>query len=276
MFGKSERSGKLAAKSLVVCVTLISLTFAIQVNAIEPDTIVGIWMFDEGNGDLAGDSSGNGNAGNIVQAKWIDGAFGNALKFNGSAYVEVPASESLNSIEDEITIAAWIKFIDLSAWARVIIRGVFQDKNNLQFILACTDQPEIISLELHSEGQTFAVWTQHVLEQDVWHHIAYTSDGAQIKLYVDGIFKTSSGSGKPLNKPEDQSLFFGSGINAPGGAPGSAQKFKGALDEVAIFNVALSEDDINVLVQGIEEISEPVDSRGKLPATWGNMKIIYR
>ena len=76
MFGKSDRNGKLVAKLLMVCVTLISLTFSIQVNAIRPDAVVGIWMFDEGEGDLAEDSSGNSNGGNITQDKWVERVFG--------------------------------------------------------------------------------------------------------------------------------------------------------------------------------------------------------
>jgi len=185
--------------ALINLVAMCSI-FAVRVYAIDLNIIVGLWMFDEGNGDIAHDSSENGNDGNVVQSKWIEGKYGGAMEFTGSGYVEVPASESLGSIKDEITIMAWIKFIDMSNWGRIITRGIFQDKSNLQFVLAYTDAPETVSLELHSDGQTYAIWAQKVLEQDVWHHIAYTSDGEQLKLYVDGVLKTSSGSGKELEE----------------------------------------------------------------------------
>ncbi|MFC1712503.1 LamG domain-containing protein [Candidatus Poribacteria bacterium] len=266
-----RRRSAMLILALINLVVIYSI-FAVRVGAIDQETVVGLWLFDEGKGDTAGDSSENGNDGSVVQSNWVDGKFGDAIEFTGAGYVEVPASDSLNSIGDEITIAAWIKFTDLTAWARIITRGVFQDKDNLQFILASTDKPEFVNLELHSKGQTFAIWNQQVLEQDVWHHIAYTSDGAQLKLYVDGALKTSGGSGKPLNKLEDQSLFFGSGINAPGGAPGSAQKFKGAMDEVAIFNKALSEDEVKELLPGIQVADQPVELQGKLTTTWGSIK----
>ncbi len=45
---------------------------------------VGIWLFDEGNGDIAKDSSGNGNEGQIMNApEWVDGKSGKALRFDG-------------------------------------------------------------------------------------------------------------------------------------------------------------------------------------------------
>jgi hypothetical protein len=142
-------------------------TFTAQANAVDPDAIVGVWLFDEGEGEVIRDSSGNGNDGNVAQSKWVDGKFGDAVEFTGS--------------------------------------------------------------------------------------------------------------GKPLNKVDDQSLFFGSGINDPGAAPGSAQKFKGALDEVAIFNTALSEDEVKELMEGLEGMSErPVEPKGKLAATWGKVKMNYR
>jgi hypothetical protein len=279
MFVKSNVNQNTLSWWIALCISsiVICLSFTEKANAVDPDSIVGVWLFDEGEGEIVRDSSGNGNDGNVAQSKWVDGKFGDAVEFIGSGYVQIQPSDGLNSIADEITIAAWIKFIDLNAWARIITRGPFNDKNNLQFILACTDKPEEVNLELHSKGQVFAIWNQRALEQDAWHHIAYTSDGAQLKLYQDGALKSTSGSGKPLNKVDDQSLFFGSGINDPGAAPGSAQKFKGALDEVAIFNTALSEDEVKELMEGLEGMSErPVEPKGKLAATWGNVKMNYR
>ena len=269
-----EKKLAMLVLALISLIAVCSI-FSVRAGAIDQKAVVGLWLFDEGEGDIAGDLSGNGNDGSIVQSNWVDGKFGDAIEFTGSGYVEIPASESLNSIADEITIAAWIKFIDLTAWARIITRGVFQDKGNLQFILACTDQPEFVNLELHSKGQVFAIWTQHVLEEDAWHHIAYTSDGVQLKLYVDGSLKMTAGSGEPLNKVDDQSLFFGSGINDPGGAPGSAQRFKGALDEVAIYSEALPEDDVNDLMLGIQVADQPIKPCGKLATTWGNVRIAH-
>jgi len=72
--------------------------FAFQSYAkIDLGTCVGMWIFDEGNGDIAKDSSGNGNDGKINGATWVDGKFNKALSFNGASnYVEVPDAANLN------------------------------------------------------------------------------------------------------------------------------------------------------------------------------------
>ena len=58
---------------------------------IDPENIMGMWLFDEGKGGVATDSSKQGNDGEIHGAKWVDGKFGKALEFDGANnWVEVP------------------------------------------------------------------------------------------------------------------------------------------------------------------------------------------
>ena len=59
---------------------------------IDPDTIVGMWLFDEGKGNVATDETGNGLDGEFKgKPKWVTGQFGQALEFDGkSAYVQNP------------------------------------------------------------------------------------------------------------------------------------------------------------------------------------------
>ena len=57
------------------------------------DDAVGIWLFDEGKGGTAGDTSGNGNDGAISGAKWAEGKFGGALEFEPPHVVTVEHSE---------------------------------------------------------------------------------------------------------------------------------------------------------------------------------------
>ena len=61
------------ARLTIVCISsiVVSLMFAGLSDAkINPESIVGIWLFDEGKGDAAADSSGNGNDGEINGATW--------------------------------------------------------------------------------------------------------------------------------------------------------------------------------------------------------------
>src|SRR5919108_2173872 len=95
---------------LVLRLTLLLFTLSASVAC--PASLaglVGFWNFDEDGGLIAKDSSGNSNAGILVnERQWITGTFGAALSFDGiDDYVEVPHSDSLN-LTRELTISAWI------------------------------------------------------------------------------------------------------------------------------------------------------------------------
>lgn len=63
---------------------------------IDPKSITGMWLFEEGKGNVAIDSSEHGNDGEIHGAKWVDGKFGKALEFDGASnWVEVPHSDTV-------------------------------------------------------------------------------------------------------------------------------------------------------------------------------------
>ncbi len=81
----------MAVRVLSICM-IVTLSFVIPSYAkIDPKTIVGAWLFDEGQGDSAGDSSGYNRDGNLQGgAKWVEGKFGKALELNGKdAWVDI-------------------------------------------------------------------------------------------------------------------------------------------------------------------------------------------
>ena len=96
----------LCVSSMVLSLMFVGISFA----EIDFADCVGMWLFDEGNGDKAEDSSGTGNDGSIQGgAKWVNGKFGKALSLDGSdAYVEIEHDDSLN-VGAEHTIAFWFK-----------------------------------------------------------------------------------------------------------------------------------------------------------------------
>ena len=63
----------------ILCLATMMTIFIENIDAkIDPDSIVGIWLLDEEQGDTVKDSSGNRNDRNIINAKWTDGKFGKA------------------------------------------------------------------------------------------------------------------------------------------------------------------------------------------------------
>ena len=75
---------------------------------IDPKTVAGIWLFDEGNGKIAEDLSGNGNDGELKEGtKWEDGQFGQAVIFDGKDdYVEIAPSLLFNP--EVFTVTFWM------------------------------------------------------------------------------------------------------------------------------------------------------------------------
>ena len=102
--------------SISALVLFIVGTLAVSSYAIlDPDTIVGIWKFDEGKGDTTKDSSENGNDGELKnKPKWVDGKFGKALEFDGSSFVDMGNDESLQ-FDGNVTIVFWVKPESVSA-----------------------------------------------------------------------------------------------------------------------------------------------------------------
>jgi hypothetical protein len=76
-----------------------------------PKTCVGMWLFDEGNGNIAKYSSENMNNGTLMNdPKWVDGKFGKALSFTGvDDYVVIPKGAAMLEQQfSQMSFAAWV------------------------------------------------------------------------------------------------------------------------------------------------------------------------
>ncbi len=96
--------------NLLLIITLSLFTIGSPIYAQHPDA-VGIWLFDEGDGDEAADSSGNVHTAKVVGGKleWDEGKIGQAVGFKPGTYLEVAHTDALNL--ETFTVAAWIKFV---------------------------------------------------------------------------------------------------------------------------------------------------------------------
>ena len=87
-----------SVKSVVlVCIGILLAGAGFDASAeIDPDTVVGLWLFDEGNGKVVSDASGNGLDGEFEgKPKWVQGKFGEGLELDGQgAYVKIPDHEN--------------------------------------------------------------------------------------------------------------------------------------------------------------------------------------
>jgi hypothetical protein len=230
---------------------------------IDPDSIVGIWLLDEGQGDTVKDSSGNGNDGNIINAKWTDGKFGKALEFNGSARVEIPPSKSIDDFLDGFTYLLWVQ--PTAQPPNVNTRVIERDWHNPTIQIGSTDADFYGSIAVNADQAQTNVrggeW-----KQGKWSFVAITHDGSDLKLYVDGESVGEKTVGKPDAKLNGQLRL------ASWKDPGWV--FTGILDDVGVFNTPLSDNDIKqIMDKGLEE-ALAVSPVRKLATTWARVKRI--
>lgn len=196
--------------------------------------LVGYWKFD-GNAD---DASGNMNNGRTLGVTPVEDRIGNedgAYRFNGASYIEVPNSTSLRDVTDTITMTAWINPHELyNSWITVMQKS---DRKNCQYTLAW--KPSEVVISFTGNGRWPA---QPEFELNKWQHVAMTYDGAKVTLYRDGkIVGLWPFQGR--FQQNDFSLYFG--YDPFGGL----EYFIGDMDDVRLYNRALSEEEIQSLYE---------------------------
>lgn len=254
---------------VLVCVAMISLLFCGIPNsvkgAIDESSVVAVWLFDEGSGQVAYDSSENGN-GAVFQGapEWVEGKFGKALWFNGSSdYVAAPDSESLDINGEQLSIVAWINGEGWPA-ANHVVRKVADGDTSAIYILRV--QPETVRIYLNTGGEDEITDGVTVLPLNEWTHVAMVYDGAEVRIYVNGELDGSKPQSGEVRQ-SDNELRIGRG--EPAGY------FLGSIDEVAIFASALAEGDIREIMEtGLSRLVLPVESVGRLTAKWAEIKVL--
>jgi len=249
----------------IVCISfiVISLMFASLSSAeIDAESIIGMWLFDEGEGDVAEDSSENGNNGTLINdPKWVEGKFGKALEFNGTVdYVDTELNT--DDLSSPITISFWMNAVQVKK--SPLVSGYNNANPNVNRW----------DIQLNRDGAGKIRWVEHdgrdgaisdtAIQADTWYHIAVIHDlpKNESKIFVNGVLENT---GKV-----DQDVNTGRVVQF---ADGDGDCYGGIIDEVAIFNVVLTEDDINdIMNQGLKRIGTAVSSAGKLTTTWGDIK----
>ena len=207
------------------------------------------WKFDDrasGTGGTAIDSSGNGNTGTVGNAAAFTaaGQIADAIAFTSAtagnafadSYVRAADSASLDP-GSQITVAAWVKAADWQGNHRIVQKGANDDQYRLT--------AEFGKLKFDVAGVGTAA-TVNFPSTGVWHHIAGTFDGRQVRLYVDGQQVASqAGTSTNLSTTADP-LYIGT--KGVGGTP--TDHMNGLIDEVRIYNYALPQGDISALVNG--------------------------
>jgi glucose/arabinose dehydrogenase/PKD repeat protein len=233
---------------LLALVALLSLTLAQTVDA-APAGLVAAYGFDEATGTTAVDVSGLGNTGvlNSTTTRTTSGKYGGALVFDGSsAFVSISDAASLD-LTSAMTLEAWVYPTRSGAgWGDVVYKA-----NDAYYLDGSSTNSGF-----PAAGGTFTaspLYSTAALPQNTWSHLAATYDGTTLRLYVNG---TQVASKAQTGAIQTSSLPLTIGGDVPNG-----QNYTGRIDEVRVYNRALSVAEI----QSDRDI--PVNSFGTQPPT---------
>jgi len=234
--------------------------------------LVGWWPFDEGEGTIAYDASGNGNDGVFNgDPQWVPGMIGGALEFNGDDYVNCGNGESLQ-IQDQITITFWFQ-VDAfqTTWESFLSKG--DDSYR-----ASRGGGDGNATHLGTSGTSTGGGNGYfngavIVTGGDWHHYAGSYDGASGKIYIDGVLDTESAGTGQINI---SSYDFWIGSNSQN----TDRLLHGIMDDVRLYNRALTEEEISIVMAGyvgnIATSPDPEDEAVDIPRdvvlSWEPMK----
>ena len=245
--------------------TFLFLTIPSVVSAKFTDGLILYHAYDEGAGGVAEDLSGSGHDGIIDKPQWVNGKFEKALQFDGAGsgmFVTVENTAELNV--NECTFMAWINAEHWDSTRQIVGKSVHGGCSGRgQYGLF--SEGGVFKLRFESESGRADI-NADLPETGKWIHVAFTNDGQTAKLYIDGAVQAEGEIPGTLNSIEDP-LRIGQDCDRPNNV------FAGIIDEVRLWNRALSEDDINAFKE-LNAQSTAVDPLGKLSTTWGSLKSI--
>jgi hypothetical protein len=268
-FGKLKEPlselGNLPVNRLRVCIEVLR-----EYLKLRPKPLVAHWKCDEGEGTTLSDASTYGNHGTLVDASrtpmWAPGKFGSALNFDaGGSHVQIPHTTSLELGKDnaEFSVAFWMYLRPEGAvgqWRTIMNKGA----RNLQRTPALWVHPN--NNRVHYRISTTSNWNEGAdsvaeIDESTWTHIAYVKNGSRLKLYIDGRLDSEvTLAGASVGNDQPLSLGMGGGF---GGIDGS-------LDDIRIYDLALSETSVRALADGngaeVPDVAHATESEYRLRA----------
>ncbi|MBM3215581.1 LamG domain-containing protein [Candidatus Poribacteria bacterium] len=216
---------------------------------------------DENKGNQAADLSGNGHVAKFVGTpKWTTGKIGSALEFDGQSYLEVAdkADSGFDGVAG-LTIELWAKqdaHHDNGLVVKLTTNAFWPCSYNLE-----TWSDTNIWFGVDQDGMAISAGG-YPLNQ--WYHLAAVFDGKAKtqQLYLNGKKVVEGAAPKDTVPAGDKPIFIGT-VDA------NNYRFKGAIDEVAIYARALTAAEIGQDMSGIVLAVEP---RDRLAIRWAALR----
>jgi hypothetical protein len=218
-----------------------------------------LWLFDEGQGTTAMDSSGNGCDGEINGAEYVQGKYGTGLKFGGDDFVHVGFPKALQEdIVGPFTVETWIK-VDQAPPADQSTIIIMQASGTLSIGFTSSTGGGFYGYA----GDNVKITDPEAFPVGEWVHVAQTFDGTTQKLYRNGQeIASQDASNANFDHPTDSPWTIGAWSTQD-------QRFlvNGTLDEMRISDEALESGELGFFAD-----ITPVEPQKKLSECWGRIK----
>jgi hypothetical protein len=215
---------------------------------------IGHWKMDEGEGMTVYDHSGNGNHGtmtNMTNDDWVEGKVNGGLEFDGvDDYVDTGEWAS-DLIEDKVTVSAWVKYTGTTnpSW-----RSFFSNYDSGQgFGIRTTSADTFEESDIHAilRHTTWGYETEIRVKiadggnffNSKWHFVAFTANSETIRTYFNGS-PSSTFNGNIVKISPIVSTIIG------GGHSGGFSWWWGQIDDVRIYNYALTAEQVKEVYNG--------------------------
>lgn len=211
----------------------------------EPSGLIGWWKMNDGSGTTAADSSASGANGSITGAVWGSGKRSGALVFDGNDKVANGTGASLNGTTS-FSVSSWVKIPTTHAAQAIVVqqRGPADGTTNgyngqYQLRVNADGKPSFWVYGNGANQFDFAAST--AIHDNQWHHVLAVRDGADGRIYINGTLAGSS-TGTVRSLASNIPVYLGCD------GRDNNRFLNGSLDEVRIYNRALSGDEIQALL----------------------------
>lgn len=243
---------------LMLCLILtgfLVIPFSVSALDIRDEELLLYFSFDNEDDQVVEDLSTHGNDGNITgSVDFEDGQIGKALKLTEGGEVRAPYIPIANK---SFTVTMWVK----PALTGGVQQCVFTQKQSNTTNLS-------LHYRIYTSGQVRMGFygndldAHGAVQADDWAHITYwlDADSKTRRIYINGESKAED---------KNKAFFMGTAGDTIVGSWDGTERFNGSIDELMVWDRALSEADIKTSMDGV---GAAVDAAGKLAVTWARVK----
>ena len=282
-----ESSRQKFMKKIIPKVTLFAISFLFVGMALtslahaQPfmKNAVAVWLFDEERGKQVTDFARNGHDGEFKgKPERVPGKFGMALEFGGAEenqWVEIERPVEVDSVD--LTVGCWLNPGTPQHHHANVLAGRPADGSDAGIVFAQYENAVntyriVIGGAFNWQGLGNPRNSVRI-DNDIWTHVVFVRKGRGGTWYKNGEpdrpkrgdFHIDIGNTKPAN-PSDVNFRIGISVW------NEDRRYRGILDEAFIFERAMSQEEVQkVMNEGFEE-AQNVDSKAKTATVWGKIK----